>query len=609
MSYIRINSISIKNYRSFGDEQYFEFPDAAYKKPVAIVGYNNSGKTNLINCILYGIGEKYVSEGTFEKTDLHDIDYSNNIEINVNLTGSSYPCQEYYDKISRSNKTEKSITGEYKITTKVDGEIISSELKPSLFGMNKQYRIFYINFHNIKEEISTQKTSWGNLKSFLAKHIKKIVEEDDVLTNRKSDFVHAIETASMNVLNGDPEHGGDEKSKLSKFIDRIKENYNMNLRDNNVEVDFKLPEYEDIFLHMMFKVGLNGSKSNMVPIEHFGDGYISMFVMAVILAIAEEETDEKCLFLFEEPESFLHENHQEYFYKTVLCSLSERGHQVIYTTHSDRMIDIFDTNGLIRLEMEDNRTVKKYNDTGDFEPNIPANEDNVVSFQNYNDFIRTIEPNLNRILFSKKVILVEGPNDVMVYKNAIQKKVENEIIDRDDISDKKKYAETYLNFKNYAVIPHHGKSTAVYLAKLCSHFGLEYFMINDWDLTESELDIDMISNIATIDELKNSIFYKKADSTKKGTITINWKLIVASENENIHFNIPKLEKIVGYTAQDKDSVKIFGIISNEAFIVTDSLFPEKLINFLEIDKINSTSENVQNVVTVEELSSDDDIPF
>jgi predicted ATP-dependent endonuclease of OLD family len=49
-----------------------------------------------------------------------------------------------------------------------------------------------------------------------------------------------------------------------------------------------------------------------------------MFVMAVIQAIAEENIEDKCLFLFEEPESFLHENHQEYFYKMVLCGLSEK---------------------------------------------------------------------------------------------------------------------------------------------------------------------------------------------------------------------------------------------------------------------------------------------
>ena len=109
----------------------------------------------------------------------------------------------------------------------------------------------------------------------------------------------------------------------------------------------KFEQLLDIFLQMMFKIWLNGSNENLIPIEQFGDWYISMFVMAVIQSIAETNVEDKCLFLFEEPESFLHENHQEYFYKMVLCKLAIN-HQVIYTTHSDRMIDFFDTKGIIQ---------------------------------------------------------------------------------------------------------------------------------------------------------------------------------------------------------------------------------------------------------------------
>jgi putative ATP-dependent endonuclease of the OLD family len=53
MSSIRVKSIKVKNYRSFKEQQDFDFPDTSYQKPVAIVGYNNSGKTNLMNAIKY----------------------------------------------------------------------------------------------------------------------------------------------------------------------------------------------------------------------------------------------------------------------------------------------------------------------------------------------------------------------------------------------------------------------------------------------------------------------------------------------------------------------------------------------------------------------------
>lgn len=170
-----------------------------------------------------------------------------------------------------------------------------------------------------------------------------------------------------------------------------------------------------MFLEMMFKIGLNGDSNNLGPIDHFGDGCVSIFVMAVIQAIAETNIEDKCLFLFEEPKSFLHENHQEYFYKVALCGLAENGYQVIYTTHSDKMIDIFDTKGLIRIEFDEvlKQTVVKYNKAKeDFNSDIKICEvediELIERIRDYNNYIKIIEPNLNKIIFSRKVVLVEG---------------------------------------------------------------------------------------------------------------------------------------------------------------------------------------------------------
>jgi len=565
MSKIRINTISVKNYRSFGNEiQSFEFPNESYKKPVAIVGYNNSGKTNLMNAILYGIGEKFVSADTFEKSDLHNLKYENILEIKTNLDASSYSTAY----------GNKSIKGVHTVLTKMEDSELHSNVSPSFFGANKHYNIFYINFHNIKEEISTQKTSWGNLKSFLARHIQKLVESDSSMNSKKLAFQVATRTETDKIL---------ENSELKKFIDTIKKNYSVNLRENTCEIDFGLPDYEDIFLKMMFKIGLNGECEHLVPIDHFGDGYISMFVMAVIQAIAESNTEDKCLFLFEEPESFLHENHQEYFYKNVLCTLSERGHQVIYTTHSDKMVDIFNTKSLIRIEFDEEKkqTVKRYNNTGEFSPILDSREETeeLITLEKYNDFIRTIEPNLNKILFSRKVILVEGPNDVMAYKYAIEKQIEK-------LGKDQKYAKTHLNFNNMAIIPHHGKSTALILIQLCKHIGLNYFVINDLDLEEDL--VDAISKFNTEAELKADDLYNtkngiNRDPTSKSIITINWKLIHYARKDKIHFNSPKLETVLGGSF-NKNSLKLWKMLEAKDSFEED-FFPSSLKEFLEFDKI------------------------
>lgn len=575
MPEIRINSIKVENYRSFGKKQEFTFPNNDYKKPIAVVGYNNSGKTNLMNCILYGVGNKFIQTNTFERNDLHNLDYANHIRLRIELQGSDFNCPQYWDRASGTNRTTKSITGTYEISTEIDDSELKSVMQPSMFGMNKHYNIFYINFHNIKDEIKTQRTSWGNLTSFLAKHIKKIVDTDTSMAAKQKDYENAIELATDKVL---------ENSQLSAFIDKIKENYTTNLRNNSCEVKFGLPDYEDIFLQMIFKVGLNGDNANLIPIDHFGDGYISMFVMAVIQAIAESNTDDKCLFLFEEPESFLHENHQEYFYKTVLCNLAEKGHQVIYTTHSDRMVDIFDTKSIIRIEFDEQakQTVIKYNNVGEFSPTMPTNVSGqeIISFANFNSYIKSVEPNLNKILFSRKVVLVEGPNDILAYKIAIEKEVEK-------VKGDKKYAETYLSFLNIAFVVHHGKATAYLLIELCKHFGLDYFVINDWDF-----NIDFIANLSVFTDentLKQDNLYLKdgADdrsSNSKGMITTNWKLLNSAGIDKIHFNIPKLEAVLGYQSDDKDSLGILNTVQ-ALTIYPETFLPTKLKEFLELDKL------------------------
>jgi predicted ATP-dependent endonuclease of OLD family len=565
MSNIRINSISVKNYRSFGEGQDFSFPGIDYLKPTAIVGYNNSGKTNLMSAILYGIGERFISEKTFEKIDLHNLDIENQIEIISNLSGSNYGT-DYYGN-------PKSISGNYTISSQLDDSEIKSKINKSFFGANKHYGIFYVNFHNIKEEIITQKTSWGNIRSFLGRHIQKLVDSDESMQEKKNVFETEVSTSTEKVLN---------ESELSKFIGIIRKNYSTNLRNNDCKVDFGLPNYEDIFLKMMFKIGLNGNTDNLIPIDHFGDGFISMFVMAVIQSIAESNDDDKCLFLFEEPESFLHENHQEYFYKTVLCGLSEKGHQVIYTTHSDRMINPFDTKGLIRLEMDDNnQTICKYNEILDFNVEQVNDETGeVITLSRYNEFIKTVEPNLNRLLFSRKVILVEGPNDVLVYKNGLKKKIMAFVATNDIIINKEKYADAYLNFENISFVCHHGKTTALYLIELCKHFDVDHFVINDWDFESEELEINDVSIFQTLAELKQSELYLNSQS--KAMITNNWNLINAT-NDNIHFNIKKLESVIGYESNDKSSIGIWNMIENKtAEDFNEMIIPDSLLEFIKL---------------------------
>jgi hypothetical protein len=281
----------------------------------------------------------------------------------------------------------------------------------------------------------------------------------------------------------------------------------------------------------------------------------------------------------------------------VLCKLAEKWHQVIYTTHSDKMIDIFDTKWLIRLEYNEvtEQTEKRYPKTKqdkDFNEQIESENILLVDeIKDFNSYIKIIEPNLNRILFSKKVILVEWPNDLMVYKYLIEKK-SKELWYGDDFS------KAYLNFYNIAIIPHHWKATAWILIELCKHIWLDYFVINDLDFEDQEL-FEKLSEYKTEEDMKKWTEY--INSWNNWWITTNWKLINKSWKEKMHFNVKKLETLIWYDWNDKNAVKIRKIITDKDFKIDEKLFPKNLEDFLEFKKQENVTEKINDEISIEEI--------
>ncbi len=133
MSEIRLEKIHVKNYRSFKDGINFEFPGEDYKKPISIIGYNNAGKTNLLNAILYGIGYKYITKDTFSINDFHNQDISNIPEIVAYMNSSTE---------NKVDGKQANLSGYHKLEFILDGIEIESakinSLKPNGTDANWQ---------------------------------------------------------------------------------------------------------------------------------------------------------------------------------------------------------------------------------------------------------------------------------------------------------------------------------------------------------------------------------------------------------------------------------------------------------------------------------------
>ena len=122
--------------------------------------------------------------------------------------------------------------------------------------------------------------------------------------------------------------------------------------------------------------------------------------------------------------------------------------------------------------------------------------------------------------------------------------------------------------------------------------------------------MDFIEELTVIDtelELKASQLYslengENRSATRKGMVTTNWKLIKTADINKIHFNIPKLENVLGYESDNKSSLGIWKRL-NEISDFDNVFFPESLINFLEINELSGN--NVPEI-PIEEA---DDLPF
>ena len=160
MSELRIKKLLIENYRSFKKRVVFNFPNNDYLKPISIIGYNNSGKTNMLNAILYSIGYKYTTKETFTINDFYNRQIENVPNIGILLESS---IEDKYDG------KQANLSGYQRLEIQIDGiEIEGAKFRSTdptgqqenykSFGALKYYNVFYINFHNIKEEIKTKKT-------------------------------------------------------------------------------------------------------------------------------------------------------------------------------------------------------------------------------------------------------------------------------------------------------------------------------------------------------------------------------------------------------------------------------------------------------------------
>ncbi len=136
------------------------------------------------------------------------------------------------------------------------------------------------------------------------------------------------------------------KSKNKSFFSGIEKKINNNLKEWNIEANFKINEISESdllknLIQISFKDGnLNGDTFNL---DRYGSGFQRSVIFELLKEASsfsgkkDNKSNDFTLLLFEEPEAFLHPTQQENLAYS-LKKITKTGYQVFITTHSSTFV-------------------------------------------------------------------------------------------------------------------------------------------------------------------------------------------------------------------------------------------------------------------------------
>jgi hypothetical protein len=223
----------------------------------------------------------------------------------------------------------------------------------------------------------------------LRRKLNRVITEDGKVIDERMDRVKAIETT-------------------------IQQNLQETFRNVLIELEIPPPEIKTVLSNATI-VADDGVRG---PIDHKGDGFKRAITFSILRsyvqlsqdsewrkeAEAEKPTKDRFLFLFEEPELYLHPRAQNILFNAL--SLIAKKHQVVVTTHSPLFFSADETTTFIKVCKR--RNVELPKPIGECCPIDLTDISERDKFQ-----IISFESS-NMAFFSSKIILVEGDSELII---------------------------------------------------------------------------------------------------------------------------------------------------------------------------------------------------
>jgi len=415
------------------------------------VGENNSGKSNILFALLWFFGK--------EKLALKDVNSSINsdddpyIEVEFELQKDeefTHPEEYLVDGkfkvravISRSKISDKAMACEYYgYTGNTEEDMKDTKLlgwktvaKPSFGDV-----IYMPSVRPLSEELKF--TANSSLNQLVTKNIIARIKVEDEKNQHYGRVVESITALSNFISEGE-----------DSAIQKLKEDISKKMLDyGSVRIGFDLvpPDAEDLIKSCFRPHTSIAGIGDKLPLTSQGDGFQRSMMFSLIANLAElnkaeqkiskKSAKNECTFyLIEEPELFLHPNHQTYFRNKLEEIANSYDAQIILTSHSpyflnnvekysqikrvymdnvisqiaqvsDKEIDAIciDNGRLIAAAKNECKTIKLS------ESEIKAESEKIAKADHLR-YLLWIDPTRANAFLSQKVILVEGPTEKALF--------------------------------------------------------------------------------------------------------------------------------------------------------------------------------------------------
>ncbi len=411
-----LSEITIRNFKSIRNET---FELSAF---TPLVGYNNAGKSNMLEAIKWLLRKTALSDSSFHDTALP-------VEMEGVISGIT---QAILDQLPENQRTSiqpflisdslsiKRVqpqpnvgVAQIRLLVKDPANIGSAnEWRANPTGLDQAIQALFPEpihigaMENAEEDVSKSKNTTT---------IGKLLAE--IIGPIQTSYSTQVQTALDGIKDLLDADGTSRAAELNAFDAAVNGKVESFFPGVNIKVHVPTPELKEVFSKGTIKVfeNLNPAGRDVSALGHGAQRSIQMALVRHLADIKRDSGEQasNTILLIDEPELYLHPQAIEVL-RDALKTLSTQGYQVIFSTHSPFMITSKDVGNTLLIRKNDTHGTHKRNSLRAAIPTV------VTAAPSQLELIFSLSHSSN-ILFSERVILAEGTTENRLLPSIIQK--------------------------------------------------------------------------------------------------------------------------------------------------------------------------------------------